>query len=184
MRSKPKKITRQLQLLGVFALTASLTVSCANRGKKSSAGNNPYSSNPYYTNNNGSNTAETPAATTGATQYPTYDDSVAYTPPTTPVAVEPPVEYPTYTGSGNTGYQDYTASGNSPTIPSYTPNTYPTQPATTTGYQNPGAKQHRVAKGENLYRISLLYGTSVTAIQNMNGLRDNTIYPGQVLTIP
>jgi LysM repeat protein len=44
---------------------------------------------------------------------------------------------------------------------------------------------HTVMPGETLYRISLMYGTTVYAIQAANGIANpNLIYAGQVLCIP
>jgi LysM repeat protein len=49
----------------------------------------------------------------------------------------------------------------------------------------PGAKTHVVKEGETLYRIALMYGTTVQAIALANNLPNtNIIYPGQQLTIP
>ncbi len=49
----------------------------------------------------------------------------------------------------------------------------------------PGAKIHIVRPGETLYRIALMYGTSVQAIALANNLSNvNIIYPGQQLIIP
>jgi LysM repeat protein len=43
---------------------------------------------------------------------------------------------------------------------------------------------HRVRWGENLYRISLSYGTTVQAITQLNGIGNpNRIYDGQVLKV-
>ncbi|MCP9237770.1 LysM peptidoglycan-binding domain-containing protein [Lewinella sp. JB7] len=42
---------------------------------------------------------------------------------------------------------------------------------------------HQVVRGETLYAISRRYGVGVDAIRQRNGLRDNTIYVGQQLTI-
>lgn len=48
-----------------------------------------------------------------------------------------------------------------------------------------GAKTHVVKEGETLYRIALMYGTTVQAIALANNLPNtNIIYPGQQLTIP
>jgi lipoprotein-anchoring transpeptidase ErfK/SrfK len=48
-----------------------------------------------------------------------------------------------------------------------------------------GATTHVVARGENLYRISLRYGVSVQAMMWANGLRSpHLIYAGQRLVIP
>lgn len=46
-----------------------------------------------------------------------------------------------------------------------------------------GDKYHTVYPGENLYRISLKYKTSVAEIQRLNGLQDNFIRVGDVLTV-
>jgi LysM repeat protein len=43
---------------------------------------------------------------------------------------------------------------------------------------------HVVQPGENLFRISLRYGTTVNAIMAANGLANTTIYTGQRLVIP
>ncbi len=43
---------------------------------------------------------------------------------------------------------------------------------------------HVVQPGENLFRISLRYGTTVNAIMAANGLTSTTIYTGQRLVIP
>jgi LysM repeat protein len=56
--------------------------------------------------------------------------------------------------------------------------------APTTGVPT-GGVWHTVRSGENLYRISLHYGTTVAAIAAANGLADpNRIYIGQQLWIP
>jgi len=48
-----------------------------------------------------------------------------------------------------------------------------------------GATTHSVARGENLYRISLRYGVNVQAMAWANGLNNpNLIYVGQKLVIP
>lgn len=43
---------------------------------------------------------------------------------------------------------------------------------------------HRVKSGDSLYGIARKYGTTITAIKKANGLKDDTIYPGQKLKIP
>jgi LysM repeat protein len=43
---------------------------------------------------------------------------------------------------------------------------------------------HVVQPGQNLFRIALRYGTTVTAIVDANGLSSHTIYVGQQLVIP
>ena len=48
-----------------------------------------------------------------------------------------------------------------------------------------GQITHTVQAGENLYRISLRYGTTVTALSQANGITNpNMVYVGQVLIIP
>lgn len=46
-----------------------------------------------------------------------------------------------------------------------------------------GDVTHEVQPGENLYRISLRYNTTVAEIQRLNGLPDNFIKVGQVLNV-
>ncbi|MDF1753417.1 MAG: LysM peptidoglycan-binding domain-containing protein [Verrucomicrobiales bacterium] len=176
MRSKLRIITKHGQLLGLLAITASLSVSCSNRGAKSaSAGNNPYSANPYYTGDSSSS-----ASSAGSSQYPTYDDAAAPSPP-----ASQPESYPAYTSGGSNSYPSYTGGSSAP-APSSNP--YPSYTGENSysgggGYTG-GGSTHTVASGENLYRISLKYGTTVSAIQNANGLGNTTIHPGQVLQIP
>jgi LysM repeat protein len=60
-----------------------------------------------------------------------------------------------------------------PTVP-----TVPTTPVT-------GPTTHTVQPGENLFRISLMYGVTMDALQRANGIYNpNLIFTGQVLTIP
>lgn len=42
---------------------------------------------------------------------------------------------------------------------------------------------HTVKSGESLWILANRYGTSVAAIKNLNGLRSDMIYPGQVLKV-
>ena len=44
--------------------------------------------------------------------------------------------------------------------------------------------RHRVRKGENLFLISKRYGVEIRKIKELNNLRGDRIYPGQVLLIP
>lgn len=178
---------KHIQFLGALALCGCFTVSCANRNKVAS---NPYQSNPYYT---GTSSAPS-SAEAGPAEYPTYNDSApSYDSANT-------VEYPTY--SNEPEYPTYTspqppieapAPIPEPVSNTYSPPTYNTPTYDTPTYNTPSysaapntaaARTHVVAKGENLYRISLKYGTSVSAIQSANGLGDSTIFPGQVLQIP
>jgi LysM repeat protein len=55
------------------------------------------------------------------------------------------------------------------------------QPVTTPQTAPPG--YHLVAQGENLYRISLKYNTSVARIKQLNNLKDDSIRVGQLLKI-
>lgn len=50
--------------------------------------------------------------------------------------------------------------------------------------QAQSSQTHRVGPGENLFRISLRYRTTVDAIMEANGLADHTIRVGQELIIP
>lgn len=58
-------------------------------------------------------------------------------------------------------------------------------PATTVGASTVvQGGTHTVQPGDNLFRISLRFGTTIQAIQQANGLTTSIIYVGQVLTIP
>lgn len=164
MRNKLTNTMKLLRLLALVAISVSLTISCSNKRKSASAGNNPYASNPYYTGDSSSS-----ASSAGSAQYPTYDDSYSS---------NGGDQYPTYTDET----PSYSDSGNS--YPSYSGGSANPYPDTYSGGGASGGSSHTVAKGENLYRISLKYGTSVSAIQNANGLTSATIFPGQVLQIP
>lgn len=48
----------------------------------------------------------------------------------------------------------------------------------------PSTTKHKVKRGENLGRIAARYGTTVKAIRNANGLKNDNIREGQTLTIP
>ncbi len=52
-----------------------------------------------------------------------------------------------------------------------------------TGFQLAESK-YVVAAGDNLWKIAHRYGTTVGLIKQANGLRGNTIRPGQLLTVP
>ena len=170
MRSKLITFTKYGQLFGAIALTGFLTVSCSNKNK--TAGNNPYASNPYYTGDSSSS-----ASSAGSSEYPTYDDSASYTPPAAPTQ---PQTYPSYSGGNDANpYPSYSGGGSAPAA-----NPYPSYPVDNGYTGTTGGSTHTVAKGENLYRISLRYGTTVSAIQSANGMSNVTIYPGQVLQIP
>jgi len=46
------------------------------------------------------------------------------------------------------------------------------------------AASYKVAKGDSLYTISKLFGTTAESLKKNNGLSGDTIYPGQVLDVP
>ncbi|MFT5512534.1 MAG: LysM repeat protein [Bacteroidia bacterium] len=46
------------------------------------------------------------------------------------------------------------------------------------------AKYHKVASGETLYSISILYNTKVDVIKNLNGLETDILSPGQQVMVP
>lgn len=48
----------------------------------------------------------------------------------------------------------------------------------------PAAKIHVVQWGENLYRISLRYCTTMAELTRLNGLASDQVYAGQVLVVP
>lgn len=174
---------KHIQFLGTLALMGCFTVSCANRNKVAS---NPYQSNPYYTGTSSASSESSEPA--GAAEYPTYNDSTpSYDSANT-------VEYPTY--SNEPEYPTYSSQpveapaplpepvNNNPYSSTYE-NTTPTyDPPAPVHNTHVAGRTHVVAQGENLYRISLKYGTSVSAIQNANSLGNSTIFPGQVLQIP
>ena len=55
----------------------------------------------------------------------------------------------------------------------------------TPGATPPGGRTHTVAPGENLFRISLRYGTTVQALAAANNITNiNLIFVGQMLKIP
>ncbi len=58
-------------------------------------------------------------------------------------------------------------------------------PAQAAGAEAPAASvRHTVARGDTLWSISQQYGVPVERLREANGLRSDTIYIGQVLTIP
>lgn len=46
------------------------------------------------------------------------------------------------------------------------------------------AAQYTVKSGDSLYAISQRFGTTAASLKSTNGLKSNTLYPGQVLTVP
>jgi len=150
---------------------ALMTVSCKNNAKTAST--NPYQNNPYY-GPSGSNykSSTQDYSTSSTTDYPSYSES-AYTPPTS-----------------NSSSSRQSSTPSVPSVPSYdSPTPSYSGPASSGGYTSTAPSSsaggsHRVAAGDNLYRISLAHNTSVSAIKRANGLSSDTIHPGQVLRIP
>jgi nucleoid-associated protein YgaU len=71
--------------------------------------------------------------------------------------------------------------------PSSTPIPTPTPAATAVPASTPAATartSYRVKSGDTLYGIARAYGTTVTAIKQLNGLTSSTLHVGQVLLIP
>ncbi len=65
------------------------------------------------------------------------------------------------------------------------PGTVPSAPATASApAASTGQQTYRVQPGDSLYKISRLYGVSLTALKAANRLTSDIIYSGQVLTIP
>ncbi len=99
----------------------------------------------------------------GGTRPTTPPTTDPYTPPTTPVT--PPATDP------------YTPP-TSPYVPPVTnPPTQPTTPPAASG------RTYNVVAGDTLYSISRRYNLSVEQLKRLNGLTDNTISIGQVLTV-
>jgi LysM repeat protein len=46
-----------------------------------------------------------------------------------------------------------------------------------------GSSEHRVVRGDTLSRIAELYGVGIRELMDRNGLRNTTIYAGQVLLV-
>ena len=88
--------------------------------------------------------------------------------PTTETTPKPEVEQPT-----TKPFED--PFKNKPTQPT-PPETKPTPPPS-------GPAFHTVIKGDTLYSLSRRYGISVNDIKSWNGLKDNTILPGQKLRV-
>jgi hypothetical protein len=81
-------------------------------------------------------------------------------------------------------YPQYPQYPQQPAQPSYTPPPAYTPPPSSGGGVV-GGRTHTVAPGENLYRISRQYGTTVAAISSANGITNpDRISVGQVLVIP
>lgn len=59
-----------------------------------------------------------------------------------------------------------------------------TEPSTSVENVNSAERQHVVVSGETLYGISNAYGVDVMSIQKSNFLQSESLYLGQVLTIP
>jgi len=71
-----------------------------------------------------------------------------------------------------------------PEASTYTASTYSEPLYSEPSYSTSSAKTHTVSKGENLYRISKLYGVSVADIQAENSMSNTSLSVGQNLRIP
>ncbi|MEQ8676454.1 MAG: CAP domain-containing protein [Aggregatilineales bacterium] len=81
---------------------------------------------------------------------------------------------------------DVTVTNTTPTTTTTQSTTANSTPTTTqvTSFGD-GTCSHTIAAGENLYRISLRYGTTVAALSAVNGITDPTrIFVGDVLRVP
>jgi LysM repeat protein len=139
----------------LLSLGLAVSASSCNSNKKTAA-TNAYKNNPYYGPSGSSygSSSTDYSSTASSSTYPSYSEST-YTPPT----------------------QSSTSDSSVPSVP--------TLSAPALAYTAPASGgSHTVARGENLYRISLKHGTSVAAIKSANGISGDTIHPGQVLRIP
>lgn len=78
-----------------------------------------------------------------------------------------------------------------PGVPSHTPNAipprdgFPTIPSNGSPAGTPGTTTtHIVAKGDSLWGLARKYGTTVEAIQQANGMTNETVILGSTLQIP
>lgn len=95
---------------------------------------------------------------------------------------------PANTNTGQQAYNDYqTPTYQSPAPPTYQQQAYTPPPPTYTPPAYTGSstsgQTYTVQKGDNLYRISQMHGTSVQNLMSTNGLSSDVIYPGDVLTV-
>ena len=106
---------------------------------------------------------------TGDHQAQVYPQSGSQT-PAQPAITD--YQTPTYQSPAPPTYQQQAYT---PPPPAYTPPAY-------TGSTASG-QTYTVQKGDNLYRISQMHGTSVQNLMSTNGLSSDVIYPGDVLTV-
>lgn len=106
------------------------------------------------------------AGTTGSTRYPTYAEASAAR--ASGNFVGPAGE--SYPGSAEPAGEIVTTS----TPPSSSP---APKPASSPSY-------HKVSSGDTLFALSSRYGTSVTELKKLNGLKGDSIRVGQSLRIP
>jgi LysM repeat protein len=116
------------------------------------------------------------AAQTQGGYYGTgYDQAQVYPQPGNQAPAQPAYndyQTPTYQSPAPPTYQQQAYT---PPPPAYTPPAYTGSSAT--------GQTYTVQKGDNLYRISQMHGTSVQNLMSTNGLSSDVIYPGDVLTI-
>lgn len=108
------------------------------------------------------------------------------TPVATEVPTEVPTEQPTDAPTPVPTAEPTEAATPAPTVePTEAATPAPTVEPTEAPVVSTTPGTHVVQVGENLYRIALRYGTTVTAIAHANGITNVArIYPGQKLTIP
>ncbi|HHX82709.1 MAG TPA: LysM peptidoglycan-binding domain-containing protein, partial [Pseudomonadaceae bacterium] len=70
-----------------------------------------------------------------------------------------------------------------PTVPTLVAVHYDEAPELVPASNAPEPIEHQVRRGETLWRIARLYGTSVSHLQEENELRDNLLQVGQVLRV-
>lgn len=125
----------------------------------------------------------------------TYDSYGDYPPDGTygsygydPSAYPPPSGGAYGSESYGTGGNDYSESGEVLSIPGDGSGSAavppPSYSAPTPAPATPSGQTYTVVRGDNLYRISQRFGTSVPSIKEANGLTSTVIHPGQQLIIP
>ena len=110
------------------------------------------------------NTYQAPANNTGQQQRYAYNEYQ-----------QPQQQQGSQTPTYQSPAPNYQQAAYTPPAPAYTPPAY-------TGTSTAG-QTYTVQKGDNLYRISQMHGTTVQNLMSMNGLSSDVIYPGDVLTI-
>ena len=164
MKIRPLITALSLASLGIFG------VSCKSND---TAKNGGYDDGAYV--GNGSGEYDNVYETGGGDDYDAYsyesDGGSSYNYESNDYSSSPAPTKPTYTPAPSkpTSTPTYTPA---PSRPTYTP--APTS----------SARSHTVQRGDTLFNLSRRYGTTVSAIQNANGLSGDLIRIGETLTIP